>query len=233
MNRREFMDALERQLQDVPLEDRIDALQYYEDYFEDGGYDKEQDIINELKTPENVANIIKRDLGILKESNGENSENNKTEYKNYRGEYSTNNNGNYNWTNDSQNMNNYQTYNETKSNNKFDKRLILIIIIITFPITIGPVLGFFGALFGIFVAVFGVAFGMYAGGIGCVIGSIALLATGAFADASIVFGVGLILLSIALFVTLLCSFMCRVVIPSVFNGIRKLIRYFRDGEATA
>ena len=64
MNRRDFMDALERQLYDVPLEERIDALQYYEDYFEDAGFEKEQDIINELKSPEDVANIIKKDLGI-------------------------------------------------------------------------------------------------------------------------------------------------------------------------
>ena len=82
MNRRDFMDALERQLYDVPLEERIDALQYYEDYFEDAGFEKEQDIINELKSPEDVANIIKKDLGI----NTENTQS-RSEYKNYRNEY--------------------------------------------------------------------------------------------------------------------------------------------------
>ena len=35
MNRVEFMETLSRLLQDIPEEDRIDALKYYNDYFDD------------------------------------------------------------------------------------------------------------------------------------------------------------------------------------------------------
>ena len=34
MNRIEFMEALSGLLQDIPEEDRMDALKYYNDYFE-------------------------------------------------------------------------------------------------------------------------------------------------------------------------------------------------------
>ena len=37
MNRVGFMETLSRLLQDIPEEDRIDALKYYNDYFDDAG----------------------------------------------------------------------------------------------------------------------------------------------------------------------------------------------------
>lgn len=244
MNRREFMDALERLLSDVPLDDKIDALQYYEDYFEDAGYDKEQDIINELKSPENVAKIIKKDLGITTDNYTENA---KSEYKDYRSNYSSqkdgytqyNNSDNNGYTqfNTSGNVNTGESYsynNNEKKTSKIDRRLLIVILICTLPITAGPIMGFFGALFGIVVGVFGFTFGMYAGGIGCIIGAIALITTGTLSEAALVLGIGFILLAIALFATLLCSLLCRVVIPAIFQGIRRLFQYFfRDGEATA
>ena len=42
MNRVEFMETLSRLLQDIPEEDRIDALKYYNDYFDDAGSENEQ-----------------------------------------------------------------------------------------------------------------------------------------------------------------------------------------------
>ena len=35
MNRKEYMDRLEQLLLVLPIEEREEALQYYEDYFED------------------------------------------------------------------------------------------------------------------------------------------------------------------------------------------------------
>ena len=37
MNRAEFMKRLEELLADIPEEERVEALEYYEGYFEDGG----------------------------------------------------------------------------------------------------------------------------------------------------------------------------------------------------
>lgn len=72
MSRIEFMSELEKLLLDVPLEERLEALKFYEDFFEDGGPDKEEEILKELGTPEKVAKAIQLDLsgnpaGILEE----------------------------------------------------------------------------------------------------------------------------------------------------------------------
>lgn len=62
MNREEFMKELERLLYDIPSEEREEALQYYNGYFEDAGADHEDEIIKELGSPERIAAIIKSDL---------------------------------------------------------------------------------------------------------------------------------------------------------------------------
>ena len=63
MNRVEFMETLSRLLQDIPEEDRIDALKYYNDYFDDAGSENEQNVIEELESPEKVAMKIKSGPG--------------------------------------------------------------------------------------------------------------------------------------------------------------------------
>ena len=64
MSRKEFMEQLEKLLMDVPLEERIEALAYYNGYFEDAGVENEEKIIWELESPEKVAKIIKADIGV-------------------------------------------------------------------------------------------------------------------------------------------------------------------------
>ncbi len=64
MSRIEFMNELESLLYDIPIEERQEALQYYNDYFEDAGTDHEEEIIRELVSPQRVASIIKANLNI-------------------------------------------------------------------------------------------------------------------------------------------------------------------------
>ena len=45
MNRIEFMLELAALLQDVPVEERTDAMQYYNDYFDAAGEENEQKVI--------------------------------------------------------------------------------------------------------------------------------------------------------------------------------------------
>ena len=62
MIREDFMDRLAFLLQDLDDADRDEALQYYNDYFEDAGEENEAQVIRELKSPERVAAIIKDGL---------------------------------------------------------------------------------------------------------------------------------------------------------------------------
>ncbi len=62
MNRIEFMRQLEYMLQELPEQERVEAIQYYNDYFEDAGEENEQEVMEALGTPYKVAENIKRDL---------------------------------------------------------------------------------------------------------------------------------------------------------------------------
>lgn len=62
MNRAEFMRQLETLLQSIPVMEREEALQYYNDYFDDAGSENEQKVIEALGNPARVAENIRRDL---------------------------------------------------------------------------------------------------------------------------------------------------------------------------
>jgi len=62
MNRVEFIRELEYLLQDIPEEEKSDALAYYHDYLEEAGEEHEEDVIREFGSPERVAAIIRADL---------------------------------------------------------------------------------------------------------------------------------------------------------------------------
>lgn len=70
MNRVEFMRQLESLLQNISPTERDEALQYYNDYFDDAGADNEQSVIEALGNPARVAENIRRDL--LESGYGEN-----------------------------------------------------------------------------------------------------------------------------------------------------------------
>ena len=67
MNRIEFMTELASLLQDIPVEERKDAMQYYNDYFDDAGEEQEQQVIEELESPAKVAEKIKADMAGFRE----------------------------------------------------------------------------------------------------------------------------------------------------------------------
>lgn len=62
MNRQEFMERLEHLLQNIPEQERVEAVQYYNDYFDDAGEENEQAVLDALGTPAQVAENIKRDM---------------------------------------------------------------------------------------------------------------------------------------------------------------------------
>ena len=55
MNRVQFMEQLKKLLSDISEEERQEALEYYESYFDDAGEDQEAEVIRELESPQRVA----------------------------------------------------------------------------------------------------------------------------------------------------------------------------------
>ena len=62
MNRQEFMNRLEYLLRGIPASEREDALGYYNDYFDEAGDENEYQVIQELRSPEAVAENILADV---------------------------------------------------------------------------------------------------------------------------------------------------------------------------
>ncbi len=62
MNRAEFMNRLTALLHDVSPAEREEAIQYYNDYFDDAGAENEANVIASLGTPEELAKTIKAGL---------------------------------------------------------------------------------------------------------------------------------------------------------------------------
>ena len=75
MNRAQFMEQLKKLLSDISEEERQEALEYYESYFDDAGEDQEAEVIRELGSPGKVAAIIKEDLKNSSQNYGEFTEN--------------------------------------------------------------------------------------------------------------------------------------------------------------
>ena len=70
MNRETFMKDLEYLLQDIPDEEKADALSYYADYLEEAGPENEEKVLKEFGSPERIAAIIRADLKGDLESGG-------------------------------------------------------------------------------------------------------------------------------------------------------------------
>ncbi len=62
MNRNTFMKQLESLLQNVSEAERKEALEYYENYFDDAGAENEQEVLDTLGDPAVIADNIRRDL---------------------------------------------------------------------------------------------------------------------------------------------------------------------------
>lgn len=62
MNRMEFMHRLSFLLADIPENERLEAIQYYEDYLNDADVESEEEVLAELGTPEELAASIREGL---------------------------------------------------------------------------------------------------------------------------------------------------------------------------
>ena len=148
MNREEFMAKLKALLGDIPADEREEALQYYEDYFDDAGADNEAEVIRELESPQRVAAMIKNDLkhtgndGEFTENGYEQEWASKKEVPQRKGySYQSGQTGEY-------------SYEASQGrNDKLVKiALIVLIALIVCPVVIPVGVGIFGVIAGLLIA---------------------------------------------------------------------------------
>jgi uncharacterized membrane protein len=211
MNRKEFMEELERLLGDLAEEERQSALEYYNDYFEDAGVEYEQEVIKELGSPEHVANTIKAELGMISaDVKYEQSQTKKEE-----------------------------TAKKVKDSVNRNTGMIVVIVLLliaTSPIWIGVgggilgvLLGAAGVIVGLCVALAAICAGMLIGGAASVVAGIAVLfvhpGTGLLA-----IGIGCILFMIGLLCLLLCIKFYGTFLPWLFQSIGNLFQRLIHGR---
>lgn len=231
MNRQEFMNRLEYLLRSIPEEERADALAYYNDYFDEAGIENEYQVIQELGSPEQVAqtilsNVQQESFNRIRQDYCSPEEGSKNTEKEHTYEYTTTN----------ENWNAHTVVEEKKKMSTPIKVLLIIVIILTFPLWIGVVGGLFGVLVGILGALFGIivgfggaAIGLVAGGVACILVSITQIAVvPAVALASI--GVGALLVAVGLLLALLVTLTVGVWIPKLVKVIISWVKRITHRE---
>lgn len=220
MNRKDFMQQLEALLSDLSENEREEALQYYNDYFDDAGASEEEQVLNELGTPERVAKIIKDGMNDVNRDSGEFSERG---YKDPRFET------NYEMMKKRQGeQQKEEKYVKPSSTSTGKVILIVLLILFAIPVGIPVLLGIFGAVFGILAAIFGIFVALaatalaltFSGIVVFIVGIVKLITVppvGIFAC-----GIGLILTAVGLLLTLLTVLICAKVIPVCVRGFVSL-----------
>ena len=60
--KKKHFKRLEALLQDIPEEEKRDAIDYYRDYLEEVGPEKEEEVLAEFQSPEHIAEVIRTEL---------------------------------------------------------------------------------------------------------------------------------------------------------------------------
>lgn len=251
MTRSDFMRELESLLWDIPIEERKEALQYYNDYFEDAGEDHEQEIIAELGSPEKVANIIKEELcanaadretkGYFTEKGYQERINNEFEIVGTAGrtQESSGTAGKGNAGSTQSTYNQYQqgaglsqSTNQgqnTNANRSSNTGLIVLLAICTSFIWLPIAVSACGIVIGLLASIFGVVFAFGVAGVAMMGGGIAMLIYGLVKFSvplvgALMVGGGLISLGFGMLFILTCFLLCRKVLPAVIKGFVELCR---------
>lgn len=222
MSKKEFMEELELLLGELPGEEREEAIQYYESYFEEAGADQEQIVLDELGSAGRIAAQIIRDYraenggGMYTEKGYQPQEPERQSPIRYNGGEKKE----------------EQSTGETKTSGVYVTKkglsggalvALIIIAVLTFPIWISILGVAFGLLMGLFGASVGIVVGFGMGGIGGLISGVIFFALGLVnvfttpVAGAAVMAIGLIL------------FGCGCLMIAVAGGVIQLAIWFVKG----
>ena len=208
MNREEYMRRLAIALRDIPQSEKEEALQYYNDYFDDAGVENEQEVMNSLGSPEKLAETIQRDFFT-----GD-------------GKFEGNRTSSYNDT--------YAGTSERgEKKNKMSGGVIALIVILTIlasPIIIalaavllGVIISIFAAVLTVIVTVLAVILALICVVAACIMVVVALGAVSPF-SAIVVAGIGIATIGICIFLVMAVVWLFGVALPWLVKGIGKLFK---------
>ncbi len=257
MNRWEFMRQLEMLLSDITSSERAEALQYYNDYFNDAGAENERQVIKALGSPAQVAKIVKDGLSdnpnigeftetgftsqrtqnpnaIIKRSGQPQEQGAQAERNMGKGNAGG---GNYG------NPSTAEADSGNKKKEEFPAWAIVLIVIgciICSPVILGVAAAALGVIASVFITVFGFIFGFGLAAFILLIVAVALVAGGfgcLFSSPITAMGLvggGLICLSLGILFLLLTVFLAGKLIPAVCQGVVYIFKkIFKKNEEAA
>lgn len=221
MNRFEYMTKLASVLQDISEEDRRDAMEYYNAYFDEAGSENEQKVIEELGDPVKLAEQIKEGVDTTSETEAHNSAGD-TDHMSYT--YGQTQNTTWNQSGQTFSMQPGTGENQKNEDHTWRTVLIVVVAILTLPITVPLILSILGTAFGILVAAFFIVFGLIVGAAAVAIIGVVLFGVGFAALFSELFaglalaGIGLILAVVGVVIAVGMVYLCKLAIPEIAKG---------------
>ena len=221
MNRIEFMTELAALLQDVPVEERKEAMQYYNDYFDDAG-EEEKDVVKELGSPAKVAENIKKDLGIQTEIPSGGAQNTGA---------------NHTGAQDTRAQDNGAQIVGTQGQSNHIWKIVLLVLVVIFglPLLLGIGGGVLGLLAGIIATVFSViltAVLVVVSGVLAVVSGIALLIAEPAVGLALIGG-GLIAGVCGVIASVLLVKLCMIAFPAAGRWIAKMWNKVKNRKKVA
>lgn len=234
MNRLEFMTELAALLQDISVEERKEAMQYYNDYFDDAGVENEQQIIEELGSPAKVAAEAK--MGLWGQGDGA-AEYRETGYTDTRFEQ----------TKAPAQRGAEQNFYRTKygqnekprTNNTLKVILIICLIVFGIPVLLPLAAVLAGAVLALLAAIFLTFFAIALASVAVLVAGIVLFCTGIPALVSqiavglLLMGSGMVIAVVGLILTIGAARLIGIVFPGICRGLLWICRRLFQRRAVA
>lgn len=241
MNRDEFMAQLARLLVDLPEAERMEAIRYYNDYFDEAGPENEGKVIQELGSPGKVAASIKANLQGT--GQGEFTEKGYKETTGACGDEKTGETGAKGY----QGGSGWQSQGAGNGYGVQPRRrgagswaLLIIVLIFASPVILGVGGGLLGGALGILAALLGVVIACLAGGVGLAVGGVALIVKGIFklftypALGITGLGAGLICIAVGILCLMFFIWFAFRILPRVFRAVVNFVsRLIHKGKERA
>lgn len=230
MNRIEFMTELAALLQDVPEEERRDAMKFYNDYFDDAGEENEQQVIAELENPAKVAATIKEDLGSASREQGEYTEKG---FRDSRFENKEMPAGRDYQGRDYQGTG-YESYGEQtppRTNSALKIFLIILLVIFGAPVIIPIAIAVIAVLAACGIALLALFLSLIVASAAVVFAGVCVFIAGVLslipeiAVGLALIGTGLILTAIGVVATVASTRLCLIVLPGICRGFIWILRW--------
>lgn len=217
MNRTRFMKELEQLLWDLPCNERTEAIQYYNDYFDDAGPENEARVIKELESPEKVARTIREGMS-------ENGEYTERGYEDDR-------------FRQSQELSDYRKEPEAagafapRTPNLWKLLSVVLLCLILLPIIVPVFAAVLGILLAVFLGIGGLILGAVLAAVALPIAGIVLIGLAFYnlfflpAVGITLGGIGCILLAVGILLFLLAVWAGKSFLPFCIRSIVSVIRY--------